>query len=82
MNQDQLFIWKRSLGGSTSWVGPVSGDLQGSSKSVSQVDSLRYGTKLLALRGEGLEKGQWPLHATDAFQASTWVLELRGSESE
>ena len=47
----------------------------------------------VALWGDGLEKGQGPLltsmpdtsfslYATDAFQAATPVLELRGSESE
>ena len=48
----------------------------------------------VALCGEGLEKGQWPLlvlipdtsvsplYTTGAFQGATLVLELRGSESE
>ena len=38
MSQDQPFMWKTSVGGPINWVGRVSGDLQGESNSVSQVD--------------------------------------------
>ena len=36
MSQDKPFIWKSSLGGPISWVGRVSGDLQGGSNSASR----------------------------------------------
>ena len=46
---NQPFTWKSSLGVPVSWVGQ-SGDPQGRSNSISQVDgSLRYGTSLPAL---------------------------------
>ena len=48
--------------------------------------SLRYGTSLPALWGEGLEKGQWPLLALMPDSSISpdilLVLEFRGSGSE
>ena len=62
MNQDKPFVWKSSLGWPVNWLG---WSLWGSSRQVKQcypgLQSLRYGISLLALWGEGLEKGQWLL---------------------
>ena len=85
MSQDQLFIWKSSLGGPIIWAGQ---SLWWSPSWVKHCWpgwwSLRYGTSLPTLGGEGLEKGQWSLLALmpDSSVSPFMALELRGSESE
>ena len=98
MSQVQPFIWKSSLGGPIVAWGRVSGDLQGRSNSVSQVDGVSdmalpassvilsaflSGRKLSPSCGlDATSHFSSSLYATGAFQAATLVLELRGSESE
>ena len=80
--------WVRKLGGAES------GDLEGGSNSVSQIDEVSDMLPACQLCGGGSRKGimaftrlgarhfRLSLNTAGAFQAATWVLELRGSESE
>ena len=95
-----IYIEKPQL---TAWVGwyvgwdRISGDLQGGTNSVSQVDgvsdmapacwlceSVEGGFRNGTMASAGLDARNFSffLYSTDAFQAATMVLVLRGSESE
>ena len=66
MSQDQPFIWKSSFGGPISWVGQSLGILKvGQTVLARLMESLIWQQPggSVALHGEGLEKGQWPLLA-------------------
>ena len=81
--------WTPKLGGAKS-----PGILLGSSNSVSQVDGVSDMAPAFSSMGRGFRKGTMAsacldashfsssLYVTGAFQATTLVLELRGSESE
>ena len=96
-SQDQLFMWKSSLGGPISW---VQWNFWGSpieSNSVSQVDGvldMAPACWLCGSVGGGFRKGtmasahldaryfSFSQYATGAFQAAILVLELRESKCE
>ena len=96
MNQDQLFIWKSSLGVPISWVEWSLG-ISKASHSVSQfvgVLDMAAACQLCGSVGGGFRKGKMASACLDAryfslsqyttggFQAATLVLELRASEFE
>ena len=66
MSQDQLFVWKSSLDVPVNWVGWSLGISKAGQTLLAKLMESQIWHQLagsVALCGEGLEKGQWPLLA-------------------